>query len=110
MKVNLIRKQTLQEYSNRHAPGRKSFEFWLTTLKYADWNTPEDILRTFGSADLLGNGSNRVVFNIGGNNYRLIAKYHFADVKAHLFIKWIGTHTEYDELCSHEEQYNVNAF
>ena len=110
MKINLIRKQTVLEYIDRHASGRKSFEFWLTTLKYADWNTPEDILRTFGSADLLGNGSYRVVFNIGGNNYRLIAKYHFADVKVQLFIKLIGTHTEYDELCSHGEQHNVDAF
>ena len=50
------------------------------------------------------------VFNIGGNNYRLIAKYHFADVKVQLFIKLIGTHTEYDELCSHGEQHNVDAF
>lgn len=38
---------------------------------------PNDILLTYGSADLIGNGSNRVVFNIGGNNFRMICKYQF---------------------------------
>jgi len=110
MRINLIRKQTVQLFIDRHAPGRKSFELWLTALKYADWNTPEDILKTFGSTDLIGNGSDRVVFNIGGNNYRLIAKYHFAEIKAHLFVKWIGTHTEYDKLCDQSKQYTVGNF
>ena len=69
-----------------------------------------DIKDTFASADLLGRGSDRVVFNIGGNNYRIIAKYYFGQEKVHLFIKWIGTHSEYNELCTKSQHFNINQF
>jgi mRNA interferase HigB len=83
MKVHLIKQQTIQNFVDRHASVRRSFESWITTIKYTDWNTPEEIKGTYRSADLLGQGSNRVVFNIGGNNYRLVAKYFFGAVNAH---------------------------
>ncbi len=110
MKVHLIKFQTVKTFIDRHAPGRRSFETWMTTINYADWNIPEEIKETFGSADLLGHGSNRVVFDIGGNNYRLIAKYFFGERNVHLFVKWIGTHTEYDELCGQGKQYTVDDY
>ena len=110
MKVHLIKNQTVQNYIDIHAPGRKSFEFWLSTIKFADWDSPGDIQQTFGTADLLGKGSDRVVFDIGGNTYRLIAKYYFGGEKVHLFVKWIGTHTEYDELCDQGNQYNIDEY
>lgn len=108
MRVHLIKKQTIQNYVGGHPPGKSSFENWVTTIKYADWGTPEDIRQTFGSTDLLGQGSSRVVFNIGGNNYRMICKYLFGTSQVHLFVCWIGTHAEYDELCDHGGQYTVN--
>jgi mRNA interferase HigB len=92
------------------ASGRRSFENWLTAIKYADWNGPDDIKRTFGAADLIGSGSERVVFDIGGNNFRLIAKYYFGEEKVHLFIMWIGSHAEYDELCDKGKQYEVSDY
>jgi mRNA interferase HigB len=110
MKVHLIKEQTIRNYVVGHAPGKSSFENWLTALKYTDWATPEDIRQTFGSVDLLGNGSDRVVFNIGGNNYRMICKYYFGTANIHLFIYWIGTHAEYDELCDNGEQFTVKVF
>lgn len=79
-------------------------------MKHADWEEPDDIKATFRSADLLGNGSNRIVFNIRGNSYRMICKYHFGITKVHLYIKWIGTHAEYTKLCDKNEQYIVDAF
>ncbi len=69
-----------------------------------------EISLTFGDADLLGNGSNRVVFNIAGNNYRMICKYHFGITRVHLYIKWIGTHAEYTKLCDDKEQYSVDEY
>ena len=65
---------------------------------------------TFPSADLLGKGSNRVIFDIGGNKYRMIGKYAFGDIQVHLFICWIGTHAEYDKLCNAGEQCSVNNY
>ena len=110
MKVHLIKKQTIEEYVAANARSRSSFNTWLSLVKYADWNQPADIKKTFGSSDLLGNSSNRVIFDIGGNNYRMICKYAFGENQVHLFVCWIGTHAEYDELCNRNLQYTVNTY
>ena len=110
MKVHLIKKQTIEDYTRKQARSKVSFGIWLQVLNSADWNEPGDILRTFGSADLLGDGNDRVVFNIAGNNYRIICKYLFGSKKVHLFVCWIGTHAEYDKLCDRNEQYTVNDY
>ena len=55
-------------------------------------------METFPSADLLGDGTEKVIFDIGGNNYRIICKYWFSRDDVHLYVKWIGTHAEYDKL------------
>ena len=110
MKVHLIRKETIEAYAEKNARSKSSFKVWLTVIKFADWQTPEAIKDTFGAADLLGNGTNRVVFDIGGNNYRMICKYAFGKNQVHLFVCWIGTHAQYDKLCKHNEQYTVNRY
>lgn len=110
MKVHLIKRQTIEDFGKANVQSRASFEDWLEKVKYADWGLPEDIQATFGSADLLGNGSNRVVFDIGGNNYRMIRKYVFGEKQVHLFVCWIGTHAAYDKLCKKNEQYIVNIY
>jgi len=110
MKVHLIKKQSIEEYSARNAQSWSSFNIWLTAIRFADWEIPDDIKRTFGTADLLGNGTNRVIFNIGGNNYRMICKYVFSKKNVHLFICWIGSHGEYDKICRNNEQYSINRY
>ena len=79
MKVHLIKKQTIEDYILRNARSKASFEIWFSILRNADWSVSNDIIVTFSSADILGNGSERVVFNIGGNNYRVICKYYFGE-------------------------------
>jgi len=110
MKVHLIRKATIDAYAKQNAQGKVSFNEWLTKVKFADWEIPADMKMTFPSADLLGKSSSRVIFDIGGNKYRIIAKYHFGDKQVHLFICWIGTHAEYDKLCKAGEQYAVSNY
>ena len=110
MRVHLIKEKTIEDFVLDHARSRPSFQDWTNKVRYADWNTPTDIKSTFGSADFLGKGSNRVIFNVGGNNYRLIGKYHFGKKFVHLFVCWIGTHREYDQLCGNNEQYTVNDY
>jgi len=110
MKIRLVRINTIETYALNHARSRSSFGLWLKLLQKSDWAVPADILATFGSADLLGKGSNRVVFDIGGNNYRMICTCHFGATKVHLFIKWIGTHAEYTQLCNSNEQYTINLY
>ncbi len=110
MKVHLIKRQSIEDYVNINARSKSSFQIWLSIIKTADWNIPADIIKTFGYADILGKGTNRVVFNVGGNTYRIICKYAFGQNMAHLFVCWIGIHTEYDELCNRGEQYTVNLY
>jgi mRNA interferase HigB len=108
MKVHLIKRQSVERFVTENARSRVAFEAWLSIIKRVEWDTPSDITATFNSADLLGNGSERVVFNIGGNNYRLICKYFFGETRVHLFVKWIGSHAEYTKLCKEGKQYTVN--
>jgi mRNA interferase HigB len=110
MRVHLIKEKTIEDYIASHAIGKSSFRLWLNVIKTTDWKEPKDILETFGSADLLGNGTERVVFDIGGNNYRLIAKYDFAKTRVHLTICWIGSHAEYSKLCNANKQYDVRMY
>ncbi|MCY7310556.1 MAG: type II toxin-antitoxin system HigB family toxin [Chitinophagaceae bacterium] len=110
MKVRLIKRKSVEAFALQNARSRSSFRLWLTFLKMAYWAEPGDITETFGSADLLGNGSDRVVFDIAGNNYRMICKYHFGVTRVHLYIKWIGTHAEYTNLCDDSKQYTVNSY
>jgi mRNA interferase HigB len=110
MRVHLIRKETIESYVAANARSKSSFAIWLAAVKYADWNVPSDIKETFGAADILGRRSNRVVFDIAGNNYRMICKYIFGEKQVHLFICWIGTHAEYDKLCNNNEQYTITNY
>lgn len=61
----------------------------------ANWKGPEDIRRVFGSADFLAD--NRVVFDIKGNSYRLVAQVKYAPLFL-VYIRFVGTHAEYDRI------------
>jgi len=110
MRVHLIKKQSIEDYIKDNSQSRVAFSIWNAIIKDADWVEPSSIIQTFSSADILGNGSERVVFNIGGNKYRMICKYYFGQNKVHLFIKWIGTHAEYTKLCDKGQQYEINLY
>ena len=110
MKVHLIRKETIEEFCQAKCSKQDFIYRMANQNKFADWEEPADMQRTFPSTDLLGNSSNRAVFDIGGNNYRMICKYAFGDRQIHLFICWIGTHAEYDKLCEKNKQYTVSIY
>ncbi|MEO6949736.1 MAG: type II toxin-antitoxin system HigB family toxin [Ginsengibacter sp.] len=110
MRIHLIKEKTIRKYVIENAGSKASFEDWISKLKFADWNLPVDIMKTFPSADLLGRGSARVIFDIAGNRFRMICKYGFGENEIHLFICWIGRHSEYDKLCKEEKQYTINTY
>lgn len=110
MKIHLIKKQSIEDFVKENARSKASFEIWLSIIKRADWNEPKDIISTFNRADILGKGSERIVFNIGGNSYRIICKYHFGKTRTHLFVKWIGTHAAYSKLCNGEKQFGIDIY
>jgi mRNA interferase HigB len=110
MKVHLIKQSTIEAFTKENSLNEGPFNNWVQIIKYANWNKPQDIVTTFNSADILGKGSNRVVFNIAGNKYRLICKYFFGKNRVDLFIKWIGTHASYTRLCKKGEQFEIDVY
>ena len=110
MKVHLIKKRTIWSYTNDHSGAQSGFEIWLRILNEANWDSPNDILKSINSADTLGRGTDRVVFDIGGNKYRCVCKYVFGKEYVHLFVKWIGTHAEYSKLCKENRQFTISKF
>lgn len=110
VKIRLIKKKTIVKFVVKNVNSKRPFDDWIDKLKNADWQSVNDIKQTFGTADQLGKSSNRIVFNIGGNNYRIICKYHFGKTNVHLFITWIGTHADYTKLCDKELQYTINLY
>lgn len=76
---------------------RTALERWYDITKEAEWKNYQDIKVDFPATDYLGN--QRYVFNIKGNNYRLVVVVKFTI--GHLFIRFVGTHKEYEKIdCS----------
>jgi len=67
---------------------------WYDTAMSSEWRTPADVKKSYASASILKDS--RIVFNIKGNSYRLVTKFNFE--KQLIFIRFIGTHTEYDKI------------
>ena len=110
MKVRLFTRKTIQNYAANNPQCRAQLVEWWQKLKDANWNFPVDILQTYTTADLLGNGSSRVVFDIAGNRFRLICEYRFGESLVELYVSWIGTHTQYTRLCEERRQYTICNF
>jgi mRNA interferase HigB len=92
--MRVIAKKHLLVFSRAHPEAKQPLLAWHEEAFKAQWLTPQDIKNRYASASFIGH--NRVVFNIKGNDYRLIAAvaYRFAAV----YIKFIGTHAEYDKI------------
>lgn len=82
-------------YSNPdYQDSKHALEAWFDVAKLAQWTSPNDVKATFGNASIVG--KNRVVFNIHGNKYRLIVAFAYQTQWG--FIKFIGTHEQYDQI------------
>ncbi|MDO5694013.1 MAG: type II toxin-antitoxin system HigB family toxin [Pseudomonadota bacterium] len=92
--MRVIAVSTLVEFWTKHPAAQAPLMAWLAIARGAQWGTPADIKAQFGSASFVGN--RRVVFNIKGNDYRLVVAvaYRFGA----LYIKFVGTHAEYDAI------------
>jgi mRNA interferase HigB len=114
MKVHLIKEKTVLDYAKEHATSIGAFKRWTENIKGASIDKPQDFVDLFGpkNVDILGNDSNRVCFDVGGNKHRIICSYYFnASINTvTVFVKWIGTHAEYDALNDRGEQYTVDKF
>ncbi len=92
--MRIIARPILEAFCNRHADAMQPLLAWYDEAKVARWKTPQEIRAQYASASFVGN--NRVVFNIKGGNYRLIVAVAYGFES--LYIKFIGTHAEYDRI------------
>lgn len=92
--MRIISRRRLREFWEEHADSEAALRAWFNEAKQARWETPADVKAQYASASFLAN--NRVVFNIKGNDYRLITAIRY-DLGI-VFIRFIGTHPEYDRI------------
>jgi mRNA interferase HigB len=92
--MRIIAKSTLVAYYTKNPQSKAALEDWYEKTKEAEWKCFADIKQTFNSVDSVGN--KRYVFNIKGNDYRLVVLIKF--MVSHVLIRFVGTHSEYNKI------------
>lgn len=92
--MRVISRKTLRDFWEKHAAAEAALKAWFHETKRAEWQSFADIKARHRSADSLP--GNRIVFNIKGNTYRLIARIHYNT--RIVFIRFVGTHADYDKI------------
>ena len=92
--MRIVSFKRIKEFSILHTDAEIPLCKWFHVTESSLWNNLNDIKKTFSSVDYVGN--DRFVFNIKGNDYRLVAIIIFASKK--VYIRFIGTHREYDKI------------
>ena len=96
--MRVIAVKALKDFWKKHLDAEQPLKAWCYEAKKANWRKPDDVICSYRTASILKN--NRVVFNIKGNNYRLVTaiNYNFNII----YIRFIGTHKEYDKVNAEE--------
>lgn len=92
--MRIFTEQALKEYAEAHPDVKVALQEWTTVVKNSKWTCFADVKRTFNSVDNVGN--QHYVFNIRGNNYRLVVVIKFTI--QFVYVCFIGTHAEYDKI------------
>jgi mRNA interferase HigB len=96
--MRIISKRTLSDFWIRYPDAEEPLLAWYREVKKEDWDTPAKVKEKYGNASVLKNS--RVVFNIKGNDYRLIVKINYP--YRVIYVRFVGTHAEYDEIDAEE--------
>jgi mRNA interferase HigB len=98
--MRVIARKTLKRFidslkgSKDQKAVKSALDSWFHEARQAYWKNPADIVKAYANASIVG--SDRVVFNIKGNDYRLVVAIHYR--LQIVFIKWLGSHAEYDKI------------
>ncbi len=92
--MRVISRQKLVQFWNRHPSAELPLRAWFAAASASRWKTPHDIKAQFANASFVGR--NRVVFNIKGNDYRLVVAVAYQ--LGAMYVKFVGTHQEYDAI------------
>ena len=105
--MRIIARRTLREFvasraGHKDQPALKAaLDAWFDEVRRARWRSSADVRRLYATASIVS--ADRIVFNIKGNSYRLVVAVDFE--KAIVWIKWIGTHRDYDRIDVTEVDY-----
>ena len=110
--VRVIARSTLNGFVRNRVEGKLQkvvkghLDAWYSETAKATWKNPAELKKQYSSASIVS--AERVVFNIKGNDYRLITaiNYHYQV----LLIIWIGTHKEYDQVNAQKVQYDKQRY
>lgn len=94
--MRIIKEKTLTDYcsSSKYKQAEEPLKAWIYEVRYSTWNNASELKLKYRNASIIS--SKRVVFNIKGNEYRLIVDIEYK-LKI-VFIVWLGTHEEYDKI------------
>lgn len=98
--MRIIARRTLREFvdslaGQKEQPAVKAaLDAWFGEVSKAEWTSSADVKRFYATASIVN--ADRIVFNIKGNDYRLVVSIDFE--KSIVWIKWIGTHKAYDRI------------
>ena len=98
--VRIIARRTLREFWDQrsHRDAEQPLRAWFAEARRAAWRTPADIKAAYRNASFVGN--DRVVFNFGGNKYRLVVAVKYSAQL--VFVRFVGTHADYDKIDARE--------
>jgi mRNA interferase HigB len=92
--MRVIALSRLRAFWEEHADAEEPLKAWNAEARDAAWKNPAELKAQFASASIVGDS--RVVFNIAGNKFRLVVSINYA--AGIIFIKFVGTHAEYDKI------------
>lgn len=92
--MRIAGKKKLVQFMERHPGSASSLRSWVQVAETSEWKAPTDIKQTFASTSF--RSRNRVVFNIGGNRFRLLVVVIY--VQRNAIVNWLGTHAQYDKM------------
>ncbi len=98
MYMRIIAVKTLKLFWQKHNDAEQPLKAWYAEANAADWKSPADIRKLYRTASVLSN--RRVVFNIKGNDYRLVTAINYS--LRIVYIRFVGTHKEYDRINAEE--------
>ena len=81
-------------FREKESRAAQPLKAWYAVASKAEWSSPMEVKSTYASASIVGN--DRVVFNVGGNRYRLIVRFDYTNRIG--FVRFVGTHAEYDKV------------
>ena len=92
--MRIIAKKALRECWERHPAAKGPLLAWYREVEHEDWDTPAKVKAKYGSASIIG--TDRVVFDIKGNDYRLVVRIDYT--YRIVYVRFVGTHADYDRV------------